>query len=231
YRRANGSDLDQTIHAQCALGELADRYEGTVDGNWLYGDIDARAVREASVDHRRGFVDPPANAGDNLANDAQEVSFVLETNLGLLQLAEALDKAEPMRVDENISDCWIPQQRLDRAVAGHLVDDLLGKYLKLALIERNLLGADVSRHIGSYLLDQLLARQLLQHRQIELVDDSRMQLELLVEQSRALRDQILVDSLCLAVVVLSDRWPRSTRHTRRCPKQETHVIPPAHSCP
>src|SRR5262249_980066 len=147
-------------------------------------------------------------------------------NLGLLQLAKALDKAELMRVDQNIGDRWILQQRFDRTIAGHFVDDLLRKYFKLALIERNLLGPDVRRHIGGNLLDQLLPRQLFQQRQIELVDDARMQLELLVEQGGTLRDQVLVGSFHLGVILADSRQPPFAWRALRCSKQETHDLSP-----
>src|SRR3954447_25394878 len=120
------------------------------------------------------------------------MGLVFEMYLGLLQFAEALDEAELMGVDQDISDCWILQQRLDRTIAGHLVDDLVGKYFKFALIERNLFSADVSRHICGNLLDQLFPWQLFQHSKIELVDDARMQLELFVQKGRAPCDQICV---------------------------------------
>src|SRR5258705_10641917 len=129
------------------------------------------------------------------------MGFVFEMHLGLVQFAETLNEAELVGVDQDISDCWILQQRLDRNITSHLIDDLVGEYFKFALIERNLLSADVSRHIGGNLLDQLLPWQLFQQGKIELVDDPRMQLELLVQKGGTPRDQIHVDSFCLAVAV------------------------------
>src|SRR5437899_91925 len=150
------------------------------------------------------------------------MGFVLEMNLGLLQLAEALDEAKSMRVDQDVGDSRVLQQRLDRAITGHFVDDLCRKDLELTLIERNLLSANVSRHIGRHLFDQLFARQLLQHRKIELVDDPSVQLELLVEQRRALLDQILVDGVRFGIVGRDGSQPRLGWGALRCPEQETH---------
>src|SRR5262249_1877732 len=55
-RRANGPDFDQTVHAERTFSELADRYQRAIDGNWLYGHVNARAVRQARINHRRGLV-------------------------------------------------------------------------------------------------------------------------------------------------------------------------------
>src|SRR5882724_361143 len=154
------------------------------------------------------------------------MGFVFEMYLGLVQFAEALNEAELVRVDQDISDCWILQQRLDRTIAGHLIDDLVGKYFKFALIERNLFSADVSPHIGGNLLDQLLPWELFQQGKIELVDDPRMQLELLVQKGGTARDQIHVDSFRLAVAVYGGCRLRPIGYALHCPKQEAHVISP-----
>ena len=123
------------------------------------------------------------------------MGFVLEMDLGLVELAEALDEAQLVGIDEDVGDGRVLEQRLDRTIAGHLVDDLFGEQLELALIERNLLGAHVVGHIGGDLLDQLRPRQLLEHGQIEFIDDAVVQLELLFEQRRTPLNQILVEAV------------------------------------
>ena len=151
------------------------------------------------------FVDTPSDRRDDPVDDAQEMRFVLEMDLGLLQLPEALDEAAPMGVDENVGDGRILQQRLERPIAGHLGDDLVRESVELLLIERQAFAANVVADISANLLCKFVRRHLLERRQIELVDDALVQLELFVEQPRPARDQIGVD------VVRPRRWRFRTR--------------------
>src|SRR5262249_15368615 len=57
------------------------------------------------------------------------------------------------------------------------------------------LRPDVFADIGTNLADQVLARKLFQRDEIELVNDPLVQLELLVEQGRPLRNQLAIDVL------------------------------------
>ena len=114
-------------------------------------------------------------------------------DLGLLQLSEALDETALVRVDENVGDSRILQQRLKRAIAGHLGDDLIGEKIELFLIERQTFAAHVIADIGSNLFRQFVRSHLFQRRQIELVDDALVQLELFVEQARPTRNQIGIE--------------------------------------
>ena len=125
HRRAQGPDRDQPLQVEHALGELADRHQRPVDGDRPDGDIDARAVGQARVHHGRRFVDPAADRGDDPVDDAQEMRLVLEMDLRFLELAKALDVAPLVRIDQNVGDGRILQQRLDRAVAGHFGEDLV----------------------------------------------------------------------------------------------------------
>ena len=186
-------DFDKPVHVEDALGEFSNRNQRPIDGDRPDRDIDARAVAQPRVDHGRGFVDAPSDRRDDPVDDAQEVRFVLEMDLGLLQLPEALDEAALMRVDENVGDRRVLQQGLERTIARHLGDDLIRENVELLLIERQAFAANVVADIGSHLLRQFVRRHLFQRRQIELVDDALVQLELLVEQSRPARDQIGVD--------------------------------------
>ena len=53
--------------------------------------VDAAAVGQPGVDHRRAFVDPPADAGGDPLDDPHQVVGVAEAHVGLFQPAEALD--------------------------------------------------------------------------------------------------------------------------------------------
>ena len=74
----DGADLNQPVEVERNLGELADRQERPVQRHGLDDCVDARAVGEASVDHRLRFIDTPADGGDDLVDDPQKMRLVLE---------------------------------------------------------------------------------------------------------------------------------------------------------
>ncbi len=90
--------------------------------------------------------------------------FVLEMDLRLLELAEALDVAALVRIDQNVGDGRILEQRFDRTVAGHLGEDLVRENVELFLIERQILAAHIVADIGANLPCQFVGRQLLERR-------------------------------------------------------------------
>ena len=192
-RRPQGSDFDEPAHVEGALGEFSNRDQRSIDRNRPDGDIDARAVAQPRVDHWRRFVDPAPDGRDDPVDDPQEVRLVLEMDLGLLQLAEALNVATLVGVDQDVGNGGVLQQRFDWTIAGHLGDDLVRKNVELLLIEGHTFAADVVGDIGSNLLRQFVGRHLFQRRQIELIDDTFVQLELFVEQTRPAGDQIGVE--------------------------------------
>ena len=145
-------DFDEPVHIEDALGEFSNRNQRSVDGDRPDRDVDARAVAQPRVDHGRRFVDATSDRRDDPVDDAQEVRFVLEMDLGLLQLPEALDEAALVGVDENVGDGRVLQQRLDRTIARHLGDDLIRENVELFLIERQAFAANVVADISSNLL-------------------------------------------------------------------------------
>ncbi len=71
-----------------ALGAKApDRQDRAVDRQRRDDGVDPRAVRQAGVDHRRGFVDAPPDPGDDAVDDVHQVGVVDKAGLGLFQLA------------------------------------------------------------------------------------------------------------------------------------------------
>src|SRR5262249_28768026 len=97
---------------------------------------------------------------NNLLHNAHEMSFIFEMDAGLLELSEALHKAFLVRVDQDVVDGRILEQRLYRPEARHLIDDFLREGLQLSLIEGEPLRADIFAEIGTNLADQVLARKL-----------------------------------------------------------------------
>ncbi len=162
-RRPDGSQFDQAIHRERPLGKFADRNQRSVDGDRPDRNVDAGSVRQARVNRGRRFVHPAADGGDDLVDDTKQMTLVLEMNGGLLELAEPLHKTFLVGVDQDVGDRRILEQRLDRAEADHLVDEVFDKGLHLALIERDLFGANVVADIDAEFFDQFLARHPFQH--------------------------------------------------------------------
>src|SRR5262245_39746628 len=97
---------------------------------------------------------------DDLLHNPHEMGFVFEMNASLFELSEALYKAFLVRVDQNVVDGGVLEQRLDWPEARHLVDDFLREGLQLSLIEGEPLHPDVFAEVGTNLADQVLAREL-----------------------------------------------------------------------
>jgi hypothetical protein len=87
--------------------------------------VDAGAVGQAGVDHRRRLVDAPADRGDDPVDDAHDVVVVLEDDVRQLQLARSLDVDLARAVDHDFRDGVITEERLEGPEADDLVGDLL----------------------------------------------------------------------------------------------------------
>ena len=91
HRPGHRAQRDQVLGLQALGRKAADREQRTVDRERRNDRVDARAVRQARVDHRRAVVDAAADAADDAVDDAQQVLVVLERRRMLLELAVALD--------------------------------------------------------------------------------------------------------------------------------------------
>ena len=174
--------FDQLVQVERLLGELADRDQRPVDADRPHRDVDARAVEQARVAQRMRFIDAAADRGDDLVDDAQQMLLVLEAHAAGLEQAAALHIDAFVAVDQDIGDGRVLEQRLERPEAGHLVEDFGDEVVELLLVEREPLDQDVLR---DQLLDvraHLVFRQLLQRREIDLLDQPAMQAHLGVEQ-------------------------------------------------
>ena len=137
--------------------------------------------RRASHQRLR-FVDPAADRRDDAVDDAQQVVVVAEAAGDQLQLAAPLDEGRLVAVDQDVVDGRVLQQRLERAEAHHLVEDFRDELVELGGVQRQPLGDDM---LGDKLLDvrpHLVLGQLLQRRQVDLLDQPAVQPHLGVEE-------------------------------------------------
>ena len=103
------------------------------------------------------------------------MTLVLEDHRRQLQSAAALDEDLPVGVDQDVVDRGILQQRLERAEADHLVDDVVGDLHLLALIQLHPLGLEQLGDQASDLLPERLERQLLDRGEVDLFQQALMQ--------------------------------------------------------
>ncbi len=92
HRPRQRAQRDEVVGLQPLGRKTADREQRTVDRERRDDRVDARAVRQARVDHRRAVVDAAADAADDAVDDAQQVPVVLERRRHALEHAAALDE-------------------------------------------------------------------------------------------------------------------------------------------
>ena len=73
------------------------------------------------------FVDSTSNPRDDLVDDAEQVSLVLEANVSPLKLAEAFDETKVVGIYEDVADGRVLKEWLNRTVSGHLGQHFAGK--------------------------------------------------------------------------------------------------------
>ena len=149
--------------------------------------VDAAAVGEARVDHRRGLVDAAADLRDDLVDDAQQVRVVEEAGDRALELAGALDVDPVVRVDHDLGHGVVAQERLERAVAEDVVGDLADELAPLLARQRRAVERELLGDRAQHALGEVLVRLALEELGAELLDarvvDARLQLGVRVERS------------------------------------------------
>ena len=105
--------------------ELPDRDDRPDERQRRDDRVDAGAVGQAGVDHRRRLVDAATDRGDDPVDDPHDVVVVLEDDVRELELAGPLDVDLARAVDHDFRDRLVAQERLERPEADDLVGDLL----------------------------------------------------------------------------------------------------------
>ena len=86
HLRGERAELDEVADASAGPCELADGERGAVDGQRRDDGVDARAVRQAGVDHRRGLVDAAADLRHDALDDFAQVVLGGEARVGRVSL-------------------------------------------------------------------------------------------------------------------------------------------------
>ena len=140
--RRDRAELDQVVEPELVLLEFADGERGAVERERRRDHVDARAVREARVADRRGFIDAPADLADDALADVEELLVVAEADAGLLNLAGDFDVDRAGAVHHDVGDVVARQQRLERAVAQHVVADVVEQLFLLGDRHHDVLDRD-----------------------------------------------------------------------------------------
>ena len=121
---------DEVLVSERDRRELANGDIGALDRERGDDGIEPRAVREASIHHRHRFVQAPAERGNDLLHDAQDVVLISKAHGDLTDLAVALDHHLVGPVDHYLGDTVVIQQDLEGSEAGDLVEDALDQLLE-----------------------------------------------------------------------------------------------------
>ena len=140
--RRDRAEVDELVERQLVLLELTDGERGAVDRERRHDHVDAGAVGQARVADRRGFVDAAADLADDALADVQKLLVVAEADAGLLDLAFDFDVGGAGAVHHDVGDVVARQQRLERAVAEHVVADVVEQLFLLGDRHHDVLDRD-----------------------------------------------------------------------------------------
>jgi len=122
---ADAAIFDQFGHVNGRGGEFADRHQRSVHREGRNDRVDTASVGKAGIDHRLRFIDATPDGGHDLVDDAQQMPCVLEMNVRQFQPTAAFDKDHLMRIDQDIVDGLVLEQRLERPEAQQLIQNIL----------------------------------------------------------------------------------------------------------
>src|SRR5439155_24709840 len=134
------TDAAQALGDVWVGGKLTPLQAHPVDRDRRYHGVDPASVGQPGVDHRARLVDAPADPRHDPVDHPAQVALVGERRVDGVALTEALHVDPVPRVHHDLGDVRVAQQRLDRAVAEDLVDDLLVRLDPVGGGERLLLG-------------------------------------------------------------------------------------------
>ena len=178
------AEAHQLVEGQLVLLEFSDGEGRAVDRERRRDHVDARAVHQAGVADRRGFVDAAADLADDALADVHQLRVVAEADIGQLDLAADLDVGAGGAVDHDVGDVVARQQRLERAVAQHVVADVVEQVLLLGDRHHDVLDRDDLVDDVADFLARALGVELRELREVDRLDQGA--------EDRALGDVIFV---------------------------------------
>ena len=218
HLRRQRAMAQQVVGGQRNGAEAANRQQRAIHGKRRNDDVDARSIEQARIHHGRRLIDAAAHRGDDLVDDVHQVSLVLEHNVGLLDHSAPLHIDGLVGVDQNVVHGGIVQQRLERAEAEDLVENVVRQPVAIRRAERSVLFRDQLQDDGEQPLPPALfvgldGRKLLQiHAADEFMMDGGLER---VARRIAKRDADLGNG----------HWPRRRSHVHRYFGHWNHLDP------
>ena len=198
----------QVLALERVAAETADGEQRAVHGDRRNHGVDARAIGQARVHHRRRFVDAAAHAGNDFFDDAQQVGVVLELHRGAVQFAAAFHVDAVRRGHQDVADGGVLQQRFERAEAEDLIQDLLDDAVLFHQAEGRLLFFHEPGDGGANFRADAFAGHGGERLQVDPVQQFAVEreLQLLIFRSRSLAGEEAIHPTGLPVLAGSRYW-------------------------
>ena len=202
HLRGDALQLHQLVGGQGAGAEAADGQGGPVERQRRNDGVDARAVGQAGIDHRRGLIHSAAHARHDAVDDLQQMAVVAKGRTDPLQQSALFNEDMVLVVDQNVGDLGIAEQGLQRSETEDFVEQVGLDLLLLVEVQRHPLVRDDLLDDARYGLTRLAgvdARQLLQ---IQLGDQGPVYLRFVIFQIQQFHVIPSIDSAITMVKTL-----------------------------
>ena len=123
--------LDQLLGGQRRGTEPPNGEDGAVHRERGNDGVDARAIGQPRVHHRRRFINPPPHTGDDLVDDLEQVAVIAESNARLAEHAATFHVHRAVGVHQDVVDGVVLEQLLKGPEAEDFVEDFLGDAVPL----------------------------------------------------------------------------------------------------
>ena len=120
-------------HLERGTGKLPDRDARALDGEGRDDDVDAGTVGKPGVDHGRGLVDTPPDAGHDPVDHLAELGLVFKGQLCLRDPTAAFDEDGLGPVHHDLAYLGVREEALQGTEAENVVDDQLAKLVAVEL--------------------------------------------------------------------------------------------------
>ena len=188
HLRRDALQLHQLIGGQRTGAKTADRQRRPIQRQRRNNGIDARAVRQPGVDHRRGLIHSAAHARHDAVDDLQKVAIVAKRRIHSLQQTALFNEHMVFVVHQDVGDLWIPKQGLQRPQTKDLIEQVgLDLFLLVEVQRDSLLGDDLF-HDAGYRLARLTRIDSGQFLQIQLGDQGPVYLRFVLFQIQQFHD-------------------------------------------
>ena len=138
--RRERSEPQQVFERQRLRPETANRQRRSVDRQRRDDRVQTRAIRQASVHHRRRLINAAADLRHDAVDDLQQVFVIAKRHLVPLDAAVLFDEHVLRPVDHDVRDAGLFQQNFQRAEAERFVENFFDQPFSFRAIEQRVFG-------------------------------------------------------------------------------------------